>query len=113
MTSTTGARVNFGSRLDSIGWGILFLMSGVLLLLPGVPDGSWLAGVGAILLGLNAVRSLSGLPVDWFAVILGIIALACGAGMIAGVAVPGFALFMVLCGLALVAGQVVRLGRAA
>jgi hypothetical protein len=113
MTSATGTRTDFGSRLDSIGWGLLFLMSGVLLLLPGVPDGTWLAGLGALLLGLNATRAVSGLSVDWFTAIIGIVALACGAGTIAGVVVPGFALVMVLCGFALVAGQVVRLGRPA
>ena len=112
MTSTTGTRVNFGSRLDSIGWGILFVMSGALLLIPGVPDGTWLAGFGALLLGVNAARAAFGLRIDWFTAILGIVALACGAGTIAGVAVPGFPVFLVLCGLALVAGQIVRLSRA-
>ncbi len=100
-------------RLDAIGWGLFFLVSGVALLLPGLPDGSWLLGVAAILLGLSAVRQLMNLPVNGFAVILGIVAAAAGAGAYAGVAVPWFALLLVLCGVALVGTEVLRMPRRA
>ncbi len=52
------------SRLDTASWGLFLLMSGVAMLLPGLPDGSWLIGVGAILLGLSDVRFWAGLPVS-------------------------------------------------
>ena len=101
------------SRLDTIGWGLFFVMSGVMLLVPGLPDGSWLTGVGAILLGFGAVRSLLGLPVSAFAMILGIVLVASGVGTIAGLALPWFSLLLVLCGLARVVSEFARRPRQA
>jgi hypothetical protein len=101
-------RENLDSRLDTVGWGLFCLMSGVVLLLPGLPEGSWLVGVGAIFLGLSAVRFSTGLPVSRFGVAVGIVAVAVGAGAIAGLAVPWFSLLLILCGLALVAGELTR-----
>ncbi len=94
------------SRIDAIGWGILFVMSGAMLLTPGLPDGSWITGVGVILVAFSAIRYALSLPVSAFALICGIVAIVGGAGAVAGVAVPWFALMLVLCGLALVAGDV-------
>lgn len=101
------------SRLDAVGWGLFFVMSGVVLLVPGLPDGTWLMGVGAILVGFSAARSLLGLPVSGFATILGIVLVASGMGTIAGLAVPWFSLLLVLCGLALVVSELVRRPRQA
>ncbi|NIV40630.1 MAG: hypothetical protein GWN58_67915, partial [Anaerolineae bacterium] len=45
----------FGQRLDAIGWGLFLVMLGGLWLVPeewGVPEGTWLIGAGAIVLGL-------------------------------------------------------------
>jgi hypothetical protein len=99
---------NLESRIDAIGWGVFFVMSGAMLLVPGLPDGSWVTGVGIILVGLSGLRYALGLPVSTFAVVCGIVALAAGAGAMAGVAVPWFALLLVLCGLALVGGDLLR-----
>jgi hypothetical protein len=96
------------SLLDTVGWGLFFIMSGVVLLVPGLPDGSWLVGLGALFLGLSAVRFATGLPVSGFAVVVGIVAVAAGAGAIAGLVVPWFALLLILCGLALVAKELTR-----
>jgi hypothetical protein len=104
-------RKDLESQLEAVGWGLFFLMSGAVLLVPALPDGSWLIGLGAIFLGLSAVRFTTGLPVSALAVIVGVCALAAGAGAVAGLAVPGFALLLVLCGLALIAGQLVRRSR--
>jgi len=95
-------------RVDAIGWGLLFLMTGTLALIPGLPGGTWLVGFGVLLLGLNAGRSVLHLSVDWFTVILGSVALVVGLGSMVGVAVPGLALLLILCGLAIIAGQLVR-----
>ena len=101
-------RQDLDSRLETLGWGLFFLMSGVVLLLPKLPDGSWLTGFGAILLGLSAVRFSTGLPVSRFAVVLGTIAVASGIGTIAGLTVPWLSLLLIPCGLALVAGELIR-----
>jgi hypothetical protein len=110
MADTTGAdntspdRTNLAHRLDVLGWGIFFLMTGVLMLFPSLPEGTWLVGLGVLMLGLAAVRVGLGLAFEWFGVILGTGALVAGFGTIAGVYIPVFALFLVACGLALIAG---------
>ena len=98
-------------RLDALGWGIFFLMTGMLMLIPGLPEGTWLVGLGVLLLGLAGVRRALALPLEWFGPILGGCALLAGLATIAGVYVPVFALFLVACGLALIA-RVLSTGRA-
>jgi hypothetical protein len=98
------ADTNLAHRLDVLGWGVFFLMTGVLMLFPGLPEGIWLVGLGVLLLGLAAVRVALGLAIEWFGVILGASALIAGFGTIAGVYIPVFALFLVACGLAIIAG---------
>jgi hypothetical protein len=95
---------NLAHRLDVLGWGVFFLMTGVLMLFPSLPEGTWLVGLGVLMLGLAAVRVGLGLAFEWFGVILGTGALVAGFGTIAGVYIPVFALFLVACGLALIAG---------
>ena len=104
MADTTNAdTTNRAHRLDVLGWGIFFLMTGVLMLFPRPPEGTWLVGLGVLLLGLAAARVALGLGFEWFGVILGSGALVAGFGTIAGVYIPVFALFLVACGLALIA----------
>ena len=104
--STSADNTNLVHRLDVLGWGIFFLMTGVLMLFPSLPEGTWLVGLGVLLLGLAAVRVGLGLAFEWFGVILGTGALVAGFGTIAGIYIPVFALFLVACGLALIAGVV-------
>lgn len=96
------------SRIDAIGWGVFFVMSGAMLLVPGLPAGSWVTGVGVILVTFSALRQSLGLPVSTFVVICGVVVMATGAGAMAGVAVPWFALLLVLCGGALVIDGLAR-----
>jgi hypothetical protein len=104
--STSADNTNLAHRLDVLGWGIFFLMTGVLMLFPSLPEGTWLVGLGLLMLGLAAVRVGLGLALEWFGVILGTGALVAGFGTIAGIYIPVFALFLVACGLALIAGVV-------
>jgi hypothetical protein len=101
--TTNADTTNLAHRLDVLGWGIFFLMTGVLMLFPSLPEGTWLVGLGVLLLGLAAVRVALELAFEWFGVILGTGALVAGFGTIAGVYIPVFALFLVACGLALIA----------
>ena len=101
-------RQGIGGRIAAIGWGLLFLMTGTLALIPGLPDGTWLAGFGVLLLGLSAARWILRLAPEWFTVILGSVALLGGLGAMVGIAIPWFAYLLILCGLAIIAGQVVR-----
>jgi hypothetical protein len=101
-----------GGRLDAIGWGLLFLVSGVLLLLPDAPEGSWLAAVGAILLGVSAGKWLLGVGASWLIAILGAVGLITGLGEMTGYDVPGLSLVLILCGAALIGAQLIRRGEA-
>jgi hypothetical protein len=104
-SESTGQAVE--RRLDAIGWGLLFLLTGTLLLLV-VPEGTWLAGVGAILLGVSAAKALLGAKASWFIVVLGAVALVTGIGQMAGIDVPGLPLLLILCGVVLIGAQVIR-----
>jgi hypothetical protein len=100
------ARHDISNRIDAIGWGLLFLMTGILFLVPGVPDGTWLVGLGLLMLGGNATRLYLGLPLDRFGVIIGAGALLAGLGALAGMEIPVFELALIAFGLAMIAGQV-------
>jgi hypothetical protein len=67
-------------RLESIGWGLFLIITGVTLLEREVdaPLRIWLIGGGLIMLGLNAVRYLSGIKTSSFSIGLGAVALAAG-----------------------------------
>lgn len=102
MTSAMDAlRKDLDSHLDTVGWGLFFLLSGLVLLVPTLPDGTWLTGVGTIVVGLGAVRASFGLPVSSFWAIAGAGLVVAGIGTIAGLALPWFALLLVVCGAAL------------
>lgn len=100
--STRIDRGDLGGRLDTIGWGLLLLVTGGILLWADAPDGSWLAAVGAVLLVITIARAVLGVGASWFIGILGAVALVAGLGGMAGIDVPAIALLSILCGLALV-----------
>src|SRR5512140_548972 len=53
------------ARLDTVGWGVLFVVTGGVLLIPGLPAGSWLIAVGVVLVGVSLARVAARLPVVW------------------------------------------------
>lgn len=69
-------------RYEIAAWGTLFLWAGVRDLLPGLPNGSGLLGVAAILLGLNAARLLGQLPIGAVSTALGAMSLFLGAAIL-------------------------------
>ena len=83
-------KVSLDKRLAVVFWPLMCILAGVLWLLPKerVPDGTWLVGIGLILLGLNAVRFLKGIPVRLLPTILGALALGAGLAEFAGVNLP-------------------------
>jgi hypothetical protein len=58
------------------------------------------------MLGVSAVRSLNGIKVSWFTVILGLIALASGVSDFFGVNLPWFPILLVLIGASIILEQV-------
>jgi hypothetical protein len=55
-------------RLHDIGWGLLLMLTGMIWLVPAerVPEGAWLLGVAAILLGVNVVSYVKHITVSGF-----------------------------------------------
>ncbi len=66
--------------LEEVAWGLLLVFTGVVWIVPGIPlpFGTWLVGVGAILVGANIVRYWVDTRFDTFGLVLGIVALAAG-----------------------------------
>lgn len=88
---------------------LILIMTGALWLAPRAmfPEGTWLAGAGLILLGLNAARGMRGIKTSGFGIIAGFIALGAGVGRILGRALP------VVPGLLIILGAVLILKAAA
>ncbi len=98
------AKAELDGRLTSISWALFLIMAGGLLLVPSssLPQGSWLIGVGLIMIGLNVVRYLNGIRMSTFTTVLGIVALVAGLGDLGGVDVPVFPLLIILVGAAMI-----------
>ena len=88
-------------RLETIGWALFLIMLGGLGFVPNaiVPEGSWLIGVGLIMLGLNLTRYLYGIRMSSGTILLGTLALIAGVGDFLGLDLPIFAIILILIGL--------------
>ncbi len=93
-----------GQRLDEIALALALIMTGALWLAPKAmfPEGTWLVGVGLILLGLNAARRIRGVKTSGFGIIVGLIASAGGIGRILGQDLPLVPILLIIFGLGLV-----------
>ena len=99
VESENQAKLN--KHLEDIGWGLFLIMIGGLWLVPEatVPHGAWLFGSGLILLGINAVRHIKGIPINIVSTTLGFLALVAGFGEVSGVRLPLFPIALVAIGL--------------
>ncbi len=68
-------------RYEIVAWGALFILLGTINLIPGVPSGTGMLGMGIILLGLNLARYLSKIPTNGFTITLGVIAAVLGGAL--------------------------------
>lgn len=92
-------------RLSDIGWGLLFVLTGLVWMVPAdrVPQGTWLFGVAAILIGLNVVRYLRHLAMSGFSLVLGGLALVAAIGARWRVDLPLLAICLLIIGASLIA----------
>lgn len=92
-------------RLSDIGWGMLFVLTGLVWMVPTdrVPEGTWLFGVAAILIGLNVVRYLRHLAMSGFSLVLGGLALVAAIGAQWHVDLPLLAICLLIIGASLIA----------
>lgn len=93
-------KVALNKRLEDTGWGLFLVMIGCIWLVPKewIPEGTWLLGTGLLLLALNAVRYLNDIAMNGFTNVLGILALAAGAGDLFGLRLPLFAICLIVFG---------------
>lgn len=100
-------------NLDALAWGAFFIWWGIVELLPFLPEGVGALGLGVILLGLNAVRTLNGLPTSGFTTTLGALALVMGGLQLAATVLnlpfefPIFAILLIVFGLIVLAREAV------
>ncbi len=103
-----------GISLEAVAWGALLVWWGVTELIPGLPKGTGAVGVGLILLGVNAVRRLSGAPIRVFSTVLGVLALVWGGLDLASsllslpFEMPTFAILLIVLGAMLLGQALVR-----
>lgn len=104
---------------ETIAWGLLLIWWGLRWWpLASLPEGTGLIGTGLILLGLNAVRSLKGIPTKGFTAILGFVALTFGGLLLAReilhlpFEIPFFEILLIAVGVILLARELVRVGKA-
>ncbi len=111
-TATEGTtRAAVSDRVDTIGWGLLFVAIGAVVLVPALPDGAWLIAAGIVMLGASAVRAWLQLRVHGVTVVLGIVALAAGVFTVAGFTTEVGPLVLIVLGLTLVIGALYRAPR--
>ena len=108
-TASKGVPVNASNepldrRLHDIGWGLLLMLTGMIWLVPAdrVPEGAWLLGVAAILLGVNVVRYLTHITVSGFSLALGLAALVAALSRIWRTDLPLLAICFLVIGASLV-----------
>jgi hypothetical protein len=93
-----------GKRFEEIALALALIMTGALWLAPKAmfPEGTWLAGMGLILLGLNAARRIRGIKASGFGIGLGLVALAAGVGRVIGQDLPFVPALLIVLGVGLV-----------
>jgi len=96
---------DFAHRLHDTGWGLLLMLTGLVWLVPpgAIPAGTWLFGVAAILLGINAIRYVAHVGVSAFSVMLGVGALAAAIIQLWQTDVPLLPICLLVIGASLVA----------
>lgn len=101
-------RTELSARIDTLGWGVLFVALGGVGLVPDLPRDAWLVAAGVVMVGVSATRAHLRLPVSGVTTVVGILALAAGMGSIAGLARATWPTVLVVLGLTLVVGALYR-----
>ncbi|MBT4332640.1 MAG: hypothetical protein HOD64_05115 [Candidatus Cloacimonetes bacterium] len=93
-------------KLEKIGWGLFLVMLGAIWLFPDsvVPEGTFMFGIGIILLGINLMKYSKGFRVNGFTIFLGIVALLAGLSSLLGRPVDIFPLILILWGISIIFG---------
>ena len=97
-------KVLLDKRIAALFWALMFILAGAIWLFPDerIPNGTWLIGIGAILLSLNVVRLVKGIPVHVLPSVLGVLALGAGLAAYVGLELPLVALTLIAIGASIV-----------
>lgn len=106
LDGTSGT--DLSDRIDTLGWGLLFVAIGAVSLMPAMPDGTWLIAAGLVMLGASAARRWLHLEVRAVTVVVGTVALAAGIFTVAGLTTEVGPLVLIVLGLTLVLGALYR-----
>ncbi len=100
-------------RIEAVGWGLLLVLTGGVLLMPNqhLAEVAWLIGVGLVLLGANAVRYLNGMRMQTANFVLGSVALAGGVAATFGVDLPLIPILLILFGASLLVSPLLDQGK--
>jgi hypothetical protein len=100
-TPPDSEKSRLNQRYEAIGWALFLIMLGGIGLVPDalVPEGTWLVGVGLIMLGLNLARYLSDIPLSSGTLFLGSLALIAGIASVLGADLPIFPIVLILLGI--------------
>ena len=100
-------------NLETYAWGAFFVWWGITELSKFLPGGTGAVGFGLILIGLNAARSLNGIPTSGFTITLGILALVLGGLELAGLflslpfELPVFAILLIVLGVVVLGRELI------
>jgi hypothetical protein len=109
LRDEAGGDARLDRRLNDIGWGLLFMLTGLIWMVPPeqAPRGAWLFGVAAVLIGVNVVRYMKHIRMSGFSLLLGFIAVLAALGQIWRADLPLLAICLFLIGASLVAKPLV------
>lgn len=108
MERNAGEMLELERRVDAVGWGVVFIAMGAVLLLPDLPANTWLVAVGLVLVGASVVRAVLGLRIVWLTMVCGIASLVGGVTALAGLESAAWPLALIAVGGAVL---VIALGR--
>jgi len=95
-------------KINGIGFALFIIMMGGLLLVPKgiLPGGTWLIGIGLIMLGGNIARIRNDIRLCHCTLVLGIILLIAGIMSFSYIKIPIFPIVLIVIGVCLIRGLI-------
>ena len=97
-------------KINGIGFALFITMIGGLLLVPKgiLPGGTWLIGVGLIMIGSNIARLRNDIRLYHCTLVLGIILLIAGIMSFSYIKIPIFPILLIVIGVSLIRGLIAK-----
>ena len=97
-------------KINGIGFALFITMMGGLLLVPKgiLPGGTWLVGVGLIMVGSNIARMRNDIRLCHCTLVLGIILLIAGIMSFSYIKIPIFPIVLIVIGVCLIRGLIAK-----